>query len=227
MIPGIVAAQMRVAAGEAPMRPVFVSVASNGIGSGPLAVGLPSGWSAGELAVMHVVSGSAALDTPSGWTRIGSDLTSGTGTSVLFWRILQVGDSGPTLSAGTNRRAAIWTFQVGTFNQSTPVSEIATNTSGGGLNTTPSVGSSSSVTTGEHFQMQFYGSSSEFHSVSSYPYASAQHTGGVGSTPNATRNTGCGANFDGGVSGASNFVISVNATWVSRKIAIIGSGYVP
>lgn len=226
MIPGIMA-QRRVVAGGGTARPVFVAVASSGVGSGPLAVGLPSGWSAGELAVMHVVSGSAALDTPSGWTRVGADLTSGTGTSVLFWRILQAGDSGPTLESGTNRRAAIWTFQAGTFNSGTPVSEIATNTSGGGLNSTPSVGSSISVTAGEHFQMQFYGASSGFHSVSSYPYASAQHTANTGSTPNATRNTGCGANFDGGVSAASNFVVSANVTWVSRKIAVIGSGYVP
>lgn len=227
MIPGIMAGQMRAAVGGGAARPVFVAVASVGLGSGPLAVDLPAGWAAGDLAVMHVVSGSSALDTPAGWTRVGSDLTSGTGTSALFWRILQGGDSGPTLESGTNRRATVWAFQGGTFNTGAPVSEIATGTSGGGLNTTPGVGASASVTAGEHFQMQFYGSSSSFHSVSSYPYAAAQHTANTGSTPNATRNTGCGANFDGGVSGASNFVVSANVTWVSRKIAIIGAGYVP
>lgn len=228
MIFGIVAGQVRpLDAPASTARPVFVSVASNGLGSGSLVVGLPAGWLPDELAVMHVVSGSSAPTTPAGWTRVGSDQADGTGTTALFWRVLQSGDSGPTLSSGTNRRAAVWTFQAGTFNVSTPISQIAQNTTGGGLSSSPSVGSSSSVTAGEHFVMQFYGSSSDYHSVSSYPYASAQHTGGTGSTPNATRNTGCGANFNGGVSGASNFVVSGNVSWMSRKIAVIGLGFVP
>lgn len=227
IIPGVVAQQQLLSVAGGTARPVFSAVASNGVGSGTLVVGLPSGWADGELAIMHVVSGSAAPSTPAGWNRVGSDQAEGTGTAALFWRILQSGDSGPTLSSGTNRRATVWTFKAGTFNPTTPVSDIAANTVGGGVSSTPSVGASSPVATGEHYQMQFYGASSDFHSVSSYPFASAQSTANTGSTPIATRNAGCGANFNGGVSGASNFVVSANISWMSRKIAIIGAGYAP
>lgn len=228
MIPGIVAAQRKaVAVGGANARPVFVAVQSSAASSGTLAVTLPAGWAAGQLAVMHVARGSAAPATPSGWTVVGSTLTSNSGTSALFWRILQGGDSGPTLDTGTNTAAVVWTFEVDTFNAGSPVSEIATNTSGGGLSTTPGVGTSSAVTAGEHFVVHLHQTYGAFNTVSSYPYASAQHSRGVGSSPAFVANRGCGQDFDGGTSAASQFTISANSYWTSRKIAIIGNGYVP
>lgn len=208
-------------------RPVFVAVESRASSSGTLTVVLPPGWTAGQLAIMHVARGSAAPATPSGWTAVGSALSSNSGNSSLFWRILQGGDSDPVLDSGTNTCAIVWTFDAGTFNASSPISQIATNTSGGGQSSNPSVGASSSVTAGEHYVMHFSQAYGNFNTVSSYPYASAQHNRGVGSSPTFVASRGCGQNFDGGVSGASNYVMSASAFWTSRKIAIIGNGYVP
>lgn len=229
IFPGVIGQQqlLTIGGGAAGTRPIFVAVQSSAAASGALAVTLPAGWAAGQLAVMHVARGSAAPATPSGWTVVGSTLTSSSGTSALFWRILQGGDSGPTLDTGTNTAAVVWTFEVDTFNTGSPVSEIATNTSGGGLNATPSVGTSSAVTAGEHFVMHLHQTYSAFNTVSSYPYASAQHNRGTGISPAFVANRGCGQNFDGGTSAASQFTISANSNWTSRKIAIIGNGYVP
>lgn len=228
MIPGIIASQRGAPpAGTSVARPVFVAVQSSAATSGSLAVALPAGWAAGQLAVMHVARGSAAPATPSGWTVVGSTLTSNSGTSALFWRILQGGDSGPTLDTGTNTAAVVWTFEVDTFNAGSPVSQIATNTSGESLSSNPNVGTSSAVTAGEHFVMHLHQTYNVFNTVSSYPYASAQHSRGIGSAPAFVANRGCGQNFDGGTSAASQFTISANSYWTSRKIAIIGLGYAP
>lgn len=226
MIGGYFAAQMRPAA-LSTARPLFVAVQSSAASSGALSVSLPAGWTAGELAIMHVSSGTTAPSTPSGWNVVGSTLTADAGTSALFWRILQSGDSAPTLDAGTNRAAVIWTFAAGTFNTSTPVSEIATYTSGASLLTTPGVGASSSVTAGDHYVMQFSSTYNVFNTISSYPYAAAQNNRGIGNAPAFSASRGCGANFNGGVSAASSFTISAYAYATSRKIAIIGLGFVP
>lgn len=227
MILGIVAASRPVAVASLNARPVFVSVVSAAATSGTLAVSLPAGWEPGQLAVLHVARGSAAPATPAGWNLVGSTLTSDAGRSSLFWRILQPGDSGPTLDAGTNTAAVVWTFAADTFNSASPVVEIATNTSGGGVSSTPGVGVSSSVSAGQHFVLQMHQTYNTFNTVSAYPYASAQHNRGIGSTPTFVANRGCGADFDGGTSAASSFTISANAFWTSRKIAIIGKGFTP
>lgn len=208
-------------------RPVFVAVQSTVSSSAAFDAALPAGWVAGQLAILHVASVTTTLATPSGWTKVGTDLLAGTGATFLFWRILQAGDTGPSIAAGTNRVAAIWTFEADTFNPVTPVVQIATHTSGAGLSTTQTVGASSSVTAGEHYHMHLIGAASSFQTVSSYPYASAQHARGLGTTPDFAYNRGCGANFNGGVSAASQYTVSASAAWVSRKIAIIGKGFVP
>ena len=206
-------------------RPVYVSAAQTVSASAAFTAALPSGWVAGQLAILHVASGSAAPATPSGWTAIGSTLTSDAGTSALFWRILQTGDTGAAIDAGTNRVAIIWTFEAGTFNPATPVSQIATYSSGAGLVSTITVPASSSVTAGQHYVMQFHTTYNPFNTVSAYPYANAQQNRGLGSTPDFVSNRGCGANFDGGVSASSSFTISANTFATSRKIAIIGKGF--
>ena len=225
MIPGVLAQRRHGGGVPTTARPVFVAVQSSAAASGTLSVSLPAGWEPGQLAILHIARGSAAPATPSGWSVIGSTLSSGDGRSSLFWRILQAGDTAPTLDAGTNTVAVVWTFAADSFNAASPVIEIATNTSGGGLNTTPSVGASSSVSAGEHFVMQFHQTYSGFNTVSTYPYAAAQHNRGQGVTPAFVANRGCGAGFDGGISSASSFTISAIAFWTSRKIAIIGKGY--
>lgn len=227
MIAGIMAGQVwQAPTVPATARPVFVaSVDSAVFGVGALTVALPAGWAAGQLALLRVVSYGASITTPAGWTQVGTELVSTDGKDVLFWRILQTGDSGPTLSSSTNVVAIVWTFSTDTFNAAVPVSEIATRTSAGALSTGHTIPNSSSVTAGEHYVMHFDGWSGTFASVSSYPYASAQATRGHGSTPNATRNSGCGQNFDGGVSAGVNFTVSANTVWTSRKVAIIGKGY--
>ena len=226
MIGGYFAAQMRPAA-LSTARPLFVAVQSTASASSSFSAALPVGWVAGQLAVMHIASGTTAPSAPAGWTVVGSTLTADGGTSALFWRILQGGDNDPVIVAGTNRAAVIWTFAAGTFNTSTPVSEIATYTSGASLVTTPGVSSSSSVTAGDHYVMQFSSTYNAFNTISSYPYAAAQNNRGIGSTPAFSASRGCGANFNGGVSAASSFTISASAYATSRKIAIIGLGFVP
>lgn len=208
-------------------RPVFVAAAQTVNASSAFTAALPAGWIAGQLAILHVASGSAAPATPSGWTAIGSTLTSDAGTSALFWRILQTGDTGAAIDAGTNRVAIIWTFEADTFNPATPVSQIASYSSGSGLVSTITVPASSSVTTGQHYVMQFHSTYNAFNTISTYPYANAQQNRGLGSAPAFVANRGCGANFDGGVSASSSFTISANSFATSRKIAIIGKGFTP
>ena len=225
MIPGIMAGQVRPVAGTA--RPVYVSSQSTASASASFTAVLPTGWVAGQLAIMQVASGTSAPSTPPGWTAFGSTLSADAGTSALFWRILQSGDSGPTISTGTNRIAIIWTFEVGTFNPATPVVQIATYSSGAGLTSTFGVPNSSSVTVGDHYVMQFSSSYNAFNTITTYPYASAQQNRGIGSAPEFVAGRGCGANFNGGVSAASDYVISTGAYVTSHKIAIIGLGFVP
>lgn len=208
-------------------RPLFVAVQSSVSSSAEFTATLPTGWVAGQLAVLHVASITSTLATPAGWTKVGADISAGTGTTFLFWRILQAGDVGPSIAAGTNRVAVIWTFDTGTFNTSTPVVQIATHTSVAATSTTHTVGASSSVTAGEHYHMHLVGAGSTFQTVSSYPYASANHNRGIGTTPDYVFSRGCGANFNGGVSAASQYTVSASAAWVSRKIAIIGLGFLP
>ncbi|MDT4813958.1 hypothetical protein FQZ97_469530 [compost metagenome] len=210
-------------------RPVFVAAENSVTTSAAFTASLPAGWSAGQLAILHVSSITATLPTPPGWNLVGSHLSSGGGgvvTSALFWRILQEGDSGPSIQAGTNRAAAIWTFAAGTFNASNPVVQIATG-AGDGLGFTPVVGTASPVAVGQHYQMQFLAAGGNFNTVLGYPYAAAQQTRGIGSAPSFSCSSGCGVSFGGGVSSPNGFSLSASTNWVTRKIAIIGKGYSP
>lgn len=219
--------EVTVVAMQANARPVFVSAASSASLSSAFNATLPSGWLPGQLAILHVSSAqSPSLAAPAGWSVVGSHLSSVDATSALFWRVLQVGDAAPTIPAGTNRAAIVWTFEAGTFNPTTPLVQISTNTAGG-LNATPSVGSSSLVSVGEHFQMQFFAASGNFATISTFPYTAAQQSRGAGSNPIHSLNAGCGSTFNGGSSASSSFTLSVGKYWASRKIAIIGLGYSP
>jgi hypothetical protein len=227
MIMGMMAAQMRAVLGGT-ARPVYVAVQSTVSGSASFSAVLPVGWVAGQLAIMHIASGTTAPSAPAGWTVVGSTLTADAGTSALFWRILQGGDSDPVIDAGANRAAIIWTFGAATFNQSTPVVEISARTYGDAtFPSTITALASSPVTAGEHYVMQFASTYNNFNTITTYPYASAQNNRGIGSTPTYSASRGCGQNFDGGVSASSSFVNSAGSYATTRKIAIIGLGFVP
>ena len=223
---GIVASSNSwVPAAPAQARPVYVAAAQTVDASAAFTAALPAGWSEGQLAILHVASGSAAPSTPSGWTVVGSTLTSDAGTSAVYWRILQAGDTGAAISAGTNRVAIIWTFQSGTFNPSSPVVQIVANQYGATTTSAPGVPNSNSIATGEHYLLQFCNTYNAFNTVSAYPYASAQQARGLGTAPTFVGNRGCGANFDGGISASSSFTLSAAVYANSRKVAIIGLGY--
>ena len=224
IIPGVLSQMAQlVSGGGGGVRPVFVAVASSAATSGSLSVALPAGWVSGQLAIMSVIS-EVSKTAPAGWNAIGSEIVNNTAYASAYWRILQIGDSSPVLPSATDTVAVVWTFEAGTFNPTTPVAEIATQNTGS-LSTNHSVPSSTTVAAGQHFVMHLDSGNSGFATVSSYPYAAAQHTRGIGVSPTYSICTGCGVAFDGGVSASTTVVVSANTRWIGRKIVIVGSGY--
>lgn len=92
-------------------------------------VTLPSGWSAGQFAIMFICDRSNSGTTPTysvtGWTQVGSTLVSGTQLyAAVFYRFLQSGDSAPTVTitnhtAGRNVGAFVSTYS--NINTTTPL----------------------------------------------------------------------------------------------------------
>ena len=76
------------------------------------AITLPAGWQAGDLCYIFcsVLASTPAITTPSGWTAKVSAFVSGQNANLMhavFRRILQAGDSGPTITRASGRFAAV------------------------------------------------------------------------------------------------------------------------
>lgn len=105
-------------------------------GNGNITATLPTGWSAGQLAILVLYSDQGSGSTPTDWTQVsGSPWGSSTPKLQAFYRFLQSGDSNPvtTISgSATNMShvAAIATYN--DVNTSTPIEVVGTASAGTG-----------------------------------------------------------------------------------------------
>ena len=85
-------------------------------GNGDISVTLPTGWTAGQVAIMGVYNDQGDASTPTGWTEItGSPFGTGTVKLCVFTRVMWSGTTAPTTTisgSGTNiaHVAAIATY---------------------------------------------------------------------------------------------------------------------
>lgn len=101
-------------------RPVFAGASSLvGVTAGNVTPSLPVGWEAGDVALLLAgTNDSNTFPTPTGWTVLGGRV-SANGSTRLYYRRLQAGDTDPTftiatgtaLSAANGLFARIWTWR--------------------------------------------------------------------------------------------------------------------
>jgi len=87
-----------------------------------LSPSLPSGWSAGDLAIVYGFAyNNITWDTITDWTTIISEASSGNGSLIVAWRVLQAGDGDPTVSyTGTSNSFVARVFTVENHDPSSP-----------------------------------------------------------------------------------------------------------
>ncbi len=105
-------------------------------GNGSLYPPLPDGWSAGQLAIAIVYSDQGSGSISSGWNEVsGSPWGGGTEKLQAFWRVLQSGDSTPTVTISGSTTGASHCAGIMTFNDvdgTTPVDVVGTASNGTG-----------------------------------------------------------------------------------------------
>ncbi|MEU4590045.1 hypothetical protein [Micromonospora aurantiaca (nom. illeg.)] len=105
----------------------------------------PGGWSAGDVAVLvgHVSATNLTMSTPAGWTAVPGPswpVNESTNSRMYAWyRVLQGGDSAPTIS-NSGAVTGGWEMVVVTgVSPSTPLGQVATATASGSSIALPSV----------------------------------------------------------------------------------------
>ncbi|MGC4891083.1 hypothetical protein ACLQ2W_28425 [Micromonospora sp. DT227] len=110
--------------------------------SNSLVTTLPSGWAAGDLAVLvgHLSGGSLNMSTPAGWTLLPGvswPVTEGANSRAYGWyRVLQAGDTAPTISINGAMTGG-WTMTA--YRDASGVAQAATATASGTSVTLPTL----------------------------------------------------------------------------------------
>ncbi|MDG4799047.1 hypothetical protein [Micromonospora sp. WMMD980] len=110
--------------------------------SNSLPTSLPSGWAAGDVAILvgHLSGGSLNMSTPAGWTSLPGvswPVTESTSSRMYAWyRVLQSGDSAPTISINGAMTGG-WELLV--FRDASGVAQAATATASGTAATLPTL----------------------------------------------------------------------------------------
>ncbi|MDT4794049.1 hypothetical protein FQZ97_265860 [compost metagenome] len=222
MILGIVAQAVRAAAS---VRPVYVAHASTMGNSVAFSVPLPSGYSAGQLAVLVIAASTSAAISLTGWTPVG--MVSGSGIyQHRFYKILVASEPAVTVPAAGRRVAMCYTFAAGTFDPVVPFSGLG-STAGTGTSATPAAPAGAvSVLAGQYLQLSLAcinGASTAF--PATYPWGIGNAAQGVGTNP-YTSALGSIAEFDGGaVVPAAPFGVAGSVAWVATNMVIRGSTY--
>lgn len=211
------------------VRPQPFAAAHTTAQSASVSLNLPTGWAAGDLAVMIINSDSATNPLPSGWTS-GVLVTRGSLRRRYAWRILQTGDSFTIPSAGL-MSALVYGFKAGTFDTVTPVSLA---TSSVGSSSKPSIPALTSIPAGSYILLAMVGgvSSSGIFPLT-YPYADYPQPPMTQATTNRFAGAGVSnftwsmaslKDFDGGNEATANFVTANNLTsWSAISLLIKGA----
>ncbi|MEU1810954.1 hypothetical protein [Micromonospora aurantiaca (nom. illeg.)] len=127
--------------------------------SNTLVTTLPSGWAAGDVAVLvgHLSGGTLNMSTPAGWTPLpGSSwpVTEGSSSRMYAWsRVLQSGDSAPTIAINGAMTGG-WSMTA--FRDGSGVAQAATSTASGTAVTLPTlagVGAGSALLAAAHVRV--------------------------------------------------------------------------